>query len=107
LRDGLQPLVVVAGLQEVDALCGHAVDETVFARYSSAPATGIVMLKSLRFADPSKWIGENRLDKFERFECSLPVVLDPPGEVFPELWKEIDTTFGFGAHGYPLLLRTT
>jgi hypothetical protein len=96
---------VILRLQEINSVGGHAVNYAVLPRNSPAPTTGILTSQRFGLADPCEWIGENRLDKYERFQRRLPVILDPPSKVFPKLWKEVDTTFDFGAHGYQLLLR--
>jgi hypothetical protein len=99
-------LIVIPHLEKINSVGGHAVNQVVLPRNSPAPTTGILMSQRLGLADPCGWIGENRLNKFERFQRRLPVVLDPPSNVFPKFWKEVDATFDFGAHGHQLLLLT-
>ena len=67
-------------------------------RDSPAPATGIFMSKRFGLADAGKRIGEDSLDKFERFQRRLSVILDPPDKVLAELWQEVDHPLCSAAH---------
>src|ERR1035441_6063245 len=80
--------VVIPRLQKIDPVGGHAVNQAVLPRNSPAPTTRILISQSLGLADASVWIGEDRLDKFERFQRRLPVVFYPPGKVFAKFGKE-------------------
>ena len=55
--------VVVAGLQEVDPIVLHEVDDAMFLGQAARPGAGVEILQRLRLADAGEGIAENGLDQ--------------------------------------------
>jgi hypothetical protein len=81
---------VVPRLQKINPVGGHAINQPVFPRDSSAPASGKFVPERLGLADACEWIGYYRLDKFKGLQRSLSVILDEPGQIFPKQCQEVD-----------------
>jgi hypothetical protein len=80
-----EDLVVIAGLEEVDATGTNQVDDSVFLREAPGPRARWKVLERFRFANASKGIAEHRLDNSESTKRHLPVCFHPESEVLDEL----------------------
>lgn len=77
--------VVVAGLQEVDAILTDQVHDAVLLRQTPRPGPRREILEGLRLPDSLKRIAQDRLDQIERSQRDTPVGLDPVPQVFAKL----------------------
>jgi len=56
---------MVSSFYEVYSIIGHAINESMFPRYSAGPDSGTFVAKRLRFPDAFEWIAHDRFDQFE------------------------------------------
>lgn len=77
--------VVVARLQEVNALIADEIDYAMLLRNPTRPHPRTKILERLRFADTIKWIAHDRFDEREDAERRSPVGLDPVAKIFSKL----------------------
>lgn len=87
--------VVKSRLKKINAIGHNAIHEPVFLRDAAAPEAGQLVPKRLRFSDSLKWVSDDCFDELENFQHTLPIVLHPPGKVFPKLRKEVNPWFSF------------
>lgn len=81
-------LVVVAGLEEVDAGCRDAVDEAVFLGDAAGEAAGEGEAEGFGFAWALVGVAEGGFDEVEDAEGGGAVVFDPVAEVGEEFGVE-------------------
>ena len=72
---------MIAGLQEIDDLGGHPVDDPMLLGEPSRPGSPKEMLEWFRFPNPRKRITQDRFNQIEEAKRGLPVRLDPEPEV--------------------------
>lgn len=69
--------VVVARLQELDAIGEHLVDEAIGLVDAARPHAAAEVFQMFRLATPVMWVAQRGLDQVEDAESRLPVGADP------------------------------
>jgi hypothetical protein len=79
---------MIAGLNELDSIFGHDVDQPMLLRESSGPRSGSQILQRLRLPNSREWIAKDRFDEIERTKRDLPFIRNPEAKVFPKFGME-------------------
>ena len=83
-----QRSVVIAGLQELDAVVAYPVDQPVLLGNAARPAAGERLPERFRLSNALKRISERRLNHFEDSRGYVAVSLDPVAKVLEKLALE-------------------
>lgn len=75
---------MVSGLQEVNLIFAHQVNDAVLLRQPAGPCPWSQVSKRLRFACPGKGISQNGVDQVKCSQGKFPVGLHPEMQVFNE-----------------------
>jgi len=81
-------LIVIPGLQEIDSVPGHPINQAMFLGDPPGPSAGEQILQRLGLADASEGIAQNRLNQLKDAQCNGPVRLHPVTQVGSELRME-------------------
>jgi hypothetical protein len=76
---------MISGLQEVDPIISHQIDDPMFLRESSRPDACVKVLERLRFAESVERITHDGLDQLQDAQSDLPVLLYPILEILSKL----------------------
>ena len=93
---------MIAGLQEIDAVIFYEINQPMFLGQPPRPDTGSQVFQRLGFAFPFERISHDGLDQGQRSQGCLPVVLNPPADVF----SEFAVKYGIPSRGFSGRLLT-